>query len=81
MAQVSCTEAAMCMNLVNESLSNIVISYVIFQSLWFSIMQTQLHFICLSGNYQQGVVRLNWVVKWVAARIRLKTTTTLLEQA
>ena len=26
-------------------------------------MQTQLHFICLSGNYQQGVVRLNWVAK------------------
>jgi len=25
-------------------------------------------------NFRKGVVRLNWVVKWVAARKRLKTT-------
>jgi len=30
MARVSLTDAAMCINLVNESLFNIVISYVIF---------------------------------------------------
>jgi len=45
MARVSLTYAAMCMNLINGSLFNIVISYVIFQSLWFSIVRTQLHFI------------------------------------
>jgi len=33
MARVSVTDAAMCMNLVNESLFNIVISYDDFQSL------------------------------------------------
>jgi len=33
MARVSLTDAAMCMNLINESLFNIVISYVIILSL------------------------------------------------
>jgi len=37
-ARASLTDAAMCMNLKNESLFNIAISYVIFQSLWFSIV-------------------------------------------
>ena len=36
---------------------------------------TKLHFICLTGNFRKGVVRLNWVAKWVAAwKIWLKTT-------
>ena len=39
-----------------------------------SIVQTQLHFICLTGNFRKGVVRLNWVAKLVAAWKRLKTT-------
>ena len=39
-----------------------------------SLVQTQLHFICLTGNFRKGVVRLNWVAKWVAALKRLKTT-------
>jgi len=29
----------------------IVILYVVFWSMWFSIVQTQLHFICMSGNF------------------------------
>ena len=29
---------------------------------------------CLTGNFRKGVVRLNWVAKWVAALTRLKTT-------
>jgi len=37
-------------------------------------VQTQLHFICLTGNFRKGVVRLNWVAKWVAAWKRLKIT-------
>jgi len=37
-------------------------------------VQAQLHFICLTGNFRKGVVRLNWVAKWVAAWKRLKTT-------
>ena len=37
-------------------------------------MQTQLHFICLTGNFRKGVVRLNCVAKWVAASKRLETT-------
>ena len=53
---------------------NIVPSYVIFQSSWFSFVQTQLHFICLTGNFRKGVVRSNLVAKWVAAWKRLKTT-------
>jgi len=64
----------MCMNLTNESWFNTVISYVILQSLWFSIVQTHLCFICLTGNFRKGVVRLNWVAEWVAAWKRLKTT-------
>ena len=28
---------------------------------------TKLHFICLTGNFRKGVVRLNWVAKWVVA--------------
>ena len=71
-ARVSLIDAAMCMNLKNDSWFNTVISYVILQSLWFSIMQTQLHFICLTGNLQKGVVRLNWVAKWVAAWKRFR---------
>jgi len=43
-------------------------------SLLFSVVKTQLHFICLTGNFRKGVVRLNWVAKWVAAWKRLKTT-------
>ena len=45
-----------------------------YSHLWFSIVQTQLHFICLTGNFRKGVVRLNWVAKWVGAWKRLKTT-------
>ena len=44
-----------------------VILYVIFQSLWFSIVQTPLHLICLTGKFRNGVDRLDWVAKWVAA--------------
>ena len=56
---VSLTDAVMCINLINEFLLGIVISYVIFESLGFSIVQTQLHFICLTGNFWKGVDRLN----------------------
>jgi len=34
----------------------------------------QMHHICLTGNFRKGVVRVNWVAKWVAAWKRLKTT-------
>ena len=44
-----------------------------FQSLWFSIVQTQVHFICPTGNFRKGVVRLNCFAKWVAAWKRVKT--------
>ena len=37
-------------------------------------MQTQLHFICLTGNFRKKVVRLNGVAKWVSAWKRLKAT-------
>ena len=38
-------------------------------------MQTQLHFISLTGNFRNGVIRLNWVAKWIAAwKSWLKTT-------
>jgi len=37
-------------------LLSIVISYVIFHSLWFSIVQTQLHFMCMTGNFWKWVV-------------------------
>ena len=45
-----------------------------YSQLWFYIAQTQLHFICLTGNFRKGVVRLNWFAKWVAAWKRLKLT-------
>jgi len=73
-ARVSVTDAAMCMNLINGSLFNIVISYVIFQSAWFSVVQKQLQYICLTTKFRKGVVMLNWVAKWVAAWKRFKTT-------
>ena len=66
-ARVFFTDDAMFMNLTNESLFNIVILQAIFLSLWFSVVQTKLHFICLTGNFRKGVVALNWVWKWVAA--------------
>jgi len=37
-------------------------------------VQTQLHFMCMSGNFWKGVVRLHWVAKLVAVGKRLKTT-------
>ena len=37
-------------------------------------MQTQLHYLCLTENFQKGVVRLNWIAKWVDAWKKLKTT-------
>ena len=40
----------------------------------FFFVQTQLHYICLAGNFRKGVVRLNRVAKWAAAWTRLKTT-------
>jgi len=43
-----------CINFINESLLNIVISQVNFESSWFSIVQTQLHFIYLTGNLRKG---------------------------
>jgi len=64
----------MCMNLIMSLCFDIVISCITLQSLWFSIVQTQLHYICLTGNFRKGVVRLYWVAKWVAAWKRLKTT-------
>ena len=70
----SLTNAAMWMNLRNESLFNIVVSNINFQSLWFSIVQTQPHYICLTGNFRKGIVRLNWIAKWVAAWKTLKIT-------
>jgi len=73
-SRISLAYAAMCINLINESLFNIVMSYVIFQSLWFSIVHTQLHFICLTGNFRKGVFWLNRVAKWIAAWKSLKTT-------
>jgi len=35
-------------------------------------VQTQLHYICLIENFRKGVVRLNWVAKWVATRCMKK---------
>jgi len=36
-------------------------------------VQTQLHYICLTGNFRKGVVRLSWVAKWVATRCMKRT--------
>ena len=47
MARVSLTDAAMCMNFINEFLFNIEMSYAIF-SHWICVVQIQLHFICLT---------------------------------
>jgi len=48
--------------------------FVQYKSLWFSIVATRLHYVSLTGNVRKGVVKLNWVAKWVAAWRRLKTT-------
>jgi len=56
-ARVTLTDAAMCMNLMNEFLFNIVISYVIFSHCDFlCIVQTKLHLISLTGNFRKWVV-------------------------
>jgi len=66
MEQVSLTDAAMCMNLINEPLFNIVISYVILVVLIFHCANTTA-FHMPNWKFLKGVVRLNWVAKWVAA--------------
>ena len=63
---------AMCMNWINESLFNVAISYDAFQSLWISIAQTQLHSICLIGNFRKG--SFGWIGKMGCGRNKVGTS-------
>ena len=64
---VSLTDAAMCMNLINESLFSIVISlsYFLVIAIFYCAYITASHI--PDWNFRKAVYRLNLVAKWVAA--------------
>jgi len=81
-SRVSLGDVAMCMNLINESLFNLVIfvifgvivNHVVIVIFYFLVIANTTAFYVPDWRFSEGVIRLNWVAKWAAAWNRLKTT-------